>query len=178
VPRELLGKVDLDKLAPYFVDPLLEVLARCRAKGANYYLSLGFRSASAQAKLWAQGRTQPGPVVTNAGPFESWHCYGLAADCVRDADMVKVGLQPAWASAGYDLLRDECAKLGLQAGLTRANGSRWDEGHVQFPVHELTGKAEIVLSRGLKPVFLSGADETAGLRAAWDEFAKILPSKP
>lgn len=40
----------------------------------------GLRSWSQQASLFAQGRTKPGRIVTNARPGSSWHNYGLAID--------------------------------------------------------------------------------------------------
>jgi peptidoglycan L-alanyl-D-glutamate endopeptidase CwlK len=42
----------------------------------------GYRSLERQAELYAQGRTTPGPKVTNAKPGYSWHNYGLAVDFV------------------------------------------------------------------------------------------------
>lgn len=40
----------------------------------------GLRSYQQQAALYAQGRTKPGKIVTNARPGSSWHNYGLAID--------------------------------------------------------------------------------------------------
>ena len=40
----------------------------------------GLRSWQQQAALYAQGRTKPGRIVTNARPGSSWHNYGLAID--------------------------------------------------------------------------------------------------
>ena len=42
-----------------------------------------FRTPHRQANLYAQGRTKPGRRVSNAGPWKSYHQYGLAADFVR-----------------------------------------------------------------------------------------------
>lgn len=50
----------------------------------QYGLDVGvnseYRSPEQQASLYAQGRTAPGPVVTNAPPGSSYHNYGAAAD--------------------------------------------------------------------------------------------------
>jgi peptidoglycan L-alanyl-D-glutamate endopeptidase CwlK len=43
-------------------------------------ITQGFRSMDEQAKLYAQGRTAPGHIVTNARPGTSYHNYGLAVD--------------------------------------------------------------------------------------------------
>lgn len=40
----------------------------------------GLRTFEEQAALYAQGRTKPGPIVTNAKPGHSYHSYGLAID--------------------------------------------------------------------------------------------------
>jgi peptidoglycan LD-endopeptidase CwlK len=46
----------------------------------------GLRSWNEQDRLYAQGRTTPGKVITNCPGGHSWHCYGLAVDvCPNDA---------------------------------------------------------------------------------------------
>lgn len=45
-----------------------------------------YRSPQRQAMLFAQGRTQPGPIVTKARPWSSFHQYGLACDFVLFLD--------------------------------------------------------------------------------------------
>ena len=49
-------------------------------KGVKVEVISGLRSWSAQAALYAQGRTKPGKIVTKARPGSSWHNYGLAID--------------------------------------------------------------------------------------------------
>lgn len=41
----------------------------------------GLRNWEDQAKLYAQGRTAPGDIVTDAPPGHSMHEFGLAVDC-------------------------------------------------------------------------------------------------
>ena len=59
-------------------------IAECQilAKAYNYeYKAIsGNRSWQEQAKIYAQGRTAPGKVVTNAKPGYSNHNYGIAVD--------------------------------------------------------------------------------------------------
>ncbi|MCA0980022.1 MULTISPECIES: M15 family metallopeptidase [Exiguobacterium] len=45
-------------------------------------LTSGYRSAKEQNALYAQGRSEPGQVVTNAKAGQSYHNYGLAVDFV------------------------------------------------------------------------------------------------
>lgn len=52
----------------------------CEAEGVSIEVISGCRSWAQQAALYAQGRTKPGRICTNAKPGSSWHNYGLAID--------------------------------------------------------------------------------------------------
>ncbi|MFH1387467.1 MAG: M15 family metallopeptidase [bacterium] len=52
------------------------------ARKINAYLFCGVRTFEEQAGLYAQGRSKPGIIITNAGPGYSYHNYGLAIDVV------------------------------------------------------------------------------------------------
>ncbi len=164
-PTSLVSRIDLDLLYPPFRDTWLEVIGRCKDRGKHYYASLGYRTFPEQAKLYFQGRTTPGAIVTNAGPGLSLHNYGCATDNIRDGDLVKVGLQPAWDSAGYDTLREVGESLGLQVGILKRDGGRWDEGHCQLNFAALGLKEYDVL------LLLKKAAENAlkgeELKASW-----------
>lgn len=43
-------------------------------------ITTGLRLGSEQARLYAQGRTTPGAIVTHSPPGYSWHEFGLAFD--------------------------------------------------------------------------------------------------
>jgi peptidoglycan L-alanyl-D-glutamate endopeptidase CwlK len=86
------------------------------------------RTPEEQAKLYAQGRTAPGKVVTNADGTKkkSEHQEGLAADLtVFDKNGKKVDSKKVW---------DMIGKIAEEEGLTW--GGRWkspyDPGHVQL----------------------------------------------
>lgn len=49
-------------------------------------MTSGYRSHEEQAKLYAKGRTAPGPKVTNARAGSSMHNYGLAFDICLELD--------------------------------------------------------------------------------------------
>ncbi|HEX5170960.1 MAG TPA: M15 family metallopeptidase, partial [Cyclobacteriaceae bacterium] len=51
--------------------------------GIQLRITQGFRSIEEQDALYAQGRTTPGEVVTNARGGQSYHNYGLAFDVVE-----------------------------------------------------------------------------------------------
>lgn len=59
----------------------------------------GLRSLDEQGKLYAQGRTIPGPIVTNAPPGSSAHNYGCATDWAYFENGILVWLDshdPKW----------------------------------------------------------------------------------
>lgn len=85
----------------------------------------GYRSPQRQDALAALG-----PGVTNAAAFQSWHQYGLAADCafLRDGKLV-ISEKDPWALRGYQLYGQVAESLGLTWG------GRWkmmDFGHTEL----------------------------------------------
>jgi hypothetical protein len=52
--------------------------------GIMLRVTQGLRSRSEQADLFAQGRTKPGPIITQLEV--SYHCFGLAFDVVEIKD--------------------------------------------------------------------------------------------
>lgn len=50
-------------------------------EGLEYKVICGARTYDQQSDLYAQGRTKPGKIVTNAKPGYSFHNFGLAVDC-------------------------------------------------------------------------------------------------
>lgn len=88
-------------------------------QGVSVEVISGLRSWQAQAALYAQGRTKPGPIVTNAKPGSSWHNYGLAIDL----GLFKAGKyldesSPAQADKIYAEIGKIAAKHGIEWGGT------------------------------------------------------------
>jgi peptidoglycan LD-endopeptidase CwlK len=69
-------------LHPIFREKARELLELLAAEGIPFRLFEGFRSPERQQYLYEQGRTRPGPIVTYARPWSSYHQYGLAGDFV------------------------------------------------------------------------------------------------
>jgi peptidoglycan L-alanyl-D-glutamate endopeptidase CwlK len=93
--------------------------------GYDMALLEGYRSPERQNTLAAMGTG-----VTNAAAFQSWHQYGLAADCafLRDGKLVISESDP-WAMRGYQLYGEVAESLGLTWG------GRWkmmDFGHTEL----------------------------------------------
>lgn len=149
MPTDLVARINLDQLYLPFVTRMLDMLAACRARGADYYAISGYRSPQEQMQLYFQGRTnKDGPIVTNARAFESAHNFGLAVDFVRDGHLDRRGLQPDYRPESYVILGEEAARVGLEWG------GRWrfvDLPHVQWPGWVRTAE----LAR-LKPHFEAG----------------------
>ena len=94
--------------------------------GYDMVLIEGYRSPQRQSALAALG-----PSVTRAGPFESYHQFGLAADCafLRDGRIV-ISEKDPWAMAGYEHYGQVARSLGLVWG-GDWHGLR-DLGHVEL----------------------------------------------
>lgn len=93
--------------------------------GYDMALLEGYRSPARQDLL-----AQMGGAVTNARAFQSWHQYGLAADCAfwRDGKLV-ISEKDPWAMRGYRLYGEVAEQLGLTWG------GRWkmmDFGHTEL----------------------------------------------
>ena len=103
----------------------MEFVERCNTMGWRVLVHQGRRTWAEQAALYAQGRTAPGPIVTNAKAGQGYHNYGLAIDFVA---MDKAG-QPMWKLTPWEMLGEVGEKLGLEWG------GRWkkpDEPHLQL----------------------------------------------
>jgi hypothetical protein len=87
---ELIGRLTPKKNYPKYPDtlrPLVQrkadqLVAAFDAVGIPIRIVEGVRSCERQDKLYAQGRTEPGNIVTNARCGESLHQYGVAVDFV------------------------------------------------------------------------------------------------
>lgn len=103
---------NLDHLAPAFRDKAKAVIAGCIARGIDLLVTCTARSNAEQAALYAQGRTQPGPIVTHAQAGQSAHNYGLAMDCYPMHNG-KPDLAGTFAE-GWKVYGEEAEKAGLE----------------------------------------------------------------
>jgi hypothetical protein len=74
--------------------------------GKKIKITDGYRTFAEQNKLYAQGRTTAGKIVTNAKGGQSYHNYGLAFDCYFTNNGVidfKTPITPAIAQIGQEL---------------------------------------------------------------------------
>jgi len=68
------------KVQQVFRNWIAECQILAKAHGYEYKAISGNRTWEEQAKIYAQGRTAPGKIVTNARPGFSNHNYGIAVD--------------------------------------------------------------------------------------------------
>jgi peptidoglycan LD-endopeptidase CwlK len=155
---------DKSLLYPPFAEQLRYFESRLAAAKLPFYLYMGLRTFECQDELYAQGRTLPGKIVTNARGGDSLHNYGLAADFVLDGVPEKPGIQWSWdtkADFNADGRNDwmQMGEIAESSGLEW--GGRWkrlpDLPHVQN-TYGLT-LAEI------KEIYRSGH----GIKAVWSE---------
>ncbi|GAE07792.1 M15 family metallopeptidase [Paenibacillus sp. JCM 10914] len=68
------------ELHPYVLKQKNELVRLTEEKGITIIISDGYRSHEEQTRIYNQGRTTGGSIVTNAKAGESLHNYGLAID--------------------------------------------------------------------------------------------------
>jgi peptidoglycan L-alanyl-D-glutamate endopeptidase CwlK len=115
-------------LDPAFSQRMLLVFRIMKERhGYDMAILEGYRSPERQNALAAAG-----PSVTNAKAFQSYHQFGLAADCafLRDGKLV-ISEKDPWAMRGYRLYGEVAESVGLTWG------GRWtmmDFGHTELRV--------------------------------------------
>ncbi len=120
-------KTILSQLKSPVAKRAVELLTVAQADGIELAITSGHRSNEEQARLYAQGRTAPGPIVTGAKPGTSWHNHRLAFDV---APLNAAG-KPHWPN---DLgLWERIGRHGESVGLSW--GGRWtkpDRPHFEY----------------------------------------------
>lgn len=85
-----IDKVSIDrimKLHPLVRFEILHLMKQCYKSNVKIRVVQGLRTIAEQDALYAQGRTKPGPIVTNAKGGYSNHNYGLSIDfCLLNAN--------------------------------------------------------------------------------------------
>lgn len=149
--------MDTKNLHPIVKDLMNKFVETCKQKGINVIITQGFRSKAEQDALYAQGRTKPGSVVTNAKGGQSNHNYGLAFDfaLLQNGKVTWDSRDKRWAIAGM---------IGESLGLEW--GGRWkqfiDLPHLEF----MFGLTINDLIKGKRPpnvIKIKGPSELKGL---------------
>jgi peptidoglycan L-alanyl-D-glutamate endopeptidase CwlK len=141
----------LATLHPLLAERGTRLLEQCAATGLALMVTQGLRSMAEQDALYAQGRTAPGKIVTNARAGQSYHNFGLAFDVLVLDAMGKADWSPAnpgWRQAGV-----------VGEDLDLEWGGRWT-GLVDLPHFQYTGGVTLERCRSLF---------SSGLRSVWAE---------
>ena len=77
---------DIKQLHPRLQDKIAELKALCKKENLNIGIGECFRSVAEQDALYAQGRTAPGSIITNAkgSTYSSQHQWGIAFDFFKN----------------------------------------------------------------------------------------------
>lgn len=158
-------QIDRDplKLHPIMRNAMEEVLRECEAEALPFKVFEAYRYPQRQSRLYQQGRGTPGPVVTRAKPWESYHQYGLACDFVL---FINGGW--SWDAAGaFAQHWTRLTEIGQMYGL---EGLSFEKPHLQVAGLELSQ-----LQAGSYP---GGGDATweDNLREALQNFPMINPT--
>jgi peptidoglycan L-alanyl-D-glutamate endopeptidase CwlK len=141
---------DLSELAPGFRAAVEAAIEECHRLGYDVVVFEARRTEERQAYLYAQGRTRPGAIVTNAADaLHGWHFFGLAVDVISKSREWSVP-EEWWRDVGEIFERHGCDWAG-----------RWkrpDTPHMQW------GALKPSPSDRARSLYASG-----GLEAVWRE---------
>lgn len=123
----------IDKLHPRMREYARMLLDRCSEKKIYIRFTDTLRTYDEQNKLYEQGRTTPGKIVTNARGGYSWHNYGLALDfCLLKPDLKSVKWDRQVDFNGDDE-PDWMTVVLIAKGLGFEWGGDWEGKKVDFP---------------------------------------------
>lgn len=125
-----------------------------KSNGIEVLITCTYRSNNEQANIYAQGRTEPGRIVTWAKPGQSKHnatINGRPASGAFDVVPLRHG-KPVWGTAGNGIDEDPAddetddleawqriGEIGEAVGLEWAG--RWSKGKREFPHFQMKGDA-------------------------------------
>lgn len=119
----------LEDLLPQVRTRVEAFIKAADTEGIDLLVTSTYRDNASQDALYAQGRTQPGRIVTNARAGQSFHNYRCAVDVVpiRNGKAIWDVKDPVWQRVGA---------LGKAAGLEWAGD--WKRFR-EFPHFQYTG---------------------------------------
>ena len=139
----MINSRSLDDLLPQVKSRVEAFIAACKAEGIDLLVTSTYRDNESQNALYAQGRTTPGKIVTNAKAGQSFHNFRCAVDVVP-----LVAGKPRWDVK--DEVWQKIGKLGKAAGLEWAGD--WKRFR-EYPHFQYTGGFALAqLQQGAKIV--------------------------
>jgi len=153
----------LAELQPHVEKAALAALAQAEKEGLDILITQGLRTYAEQDALYAQGRTKPGKIVTNARGGQSYHNFGLAFDYV----LIENG-KAVW---------EVNSKWKRFASICKAKGFEWGgdwKSFKDYPHLQMTGGLSLAECRAKWPGGWKGESNGGGSMYKADD---ILPLK-
>lgn len=141
----------LNGLNPIVRQAAEELIVRTYNTGVPIVITQGLRTIAYQDQLYAQGRTAPGKIVTNAKGGQSFHNFGLAIDF---ALLMPDGRAVSWGTyrdGDKDGQRDWLEVASIGKGLGFEWGGDW-KSFLDLPHFQMTfGLSTAQLRSGAQP---------------------------
>jgi peptidoglycan L-alanyl-D-glutamate endopeptidase CwlK len=138
----MISSRNLDDLLPAVKERVEKFLNAAKDAGIDLLVTSTYRDNESQNALYAQGRTAPGKIVTNAKAGQSFHNYRCAVDIVP-----LVNGKPVWDTS-YQIWQT-VGKLGKDAGLEWAGD--WVT-FKEFPHFQYTGGLNLAQLQSSKKI--------------------------
>lgn len=133
-------------LYPPVAERARQLVEKCREIEIEIVITSTYRDYEAQERLYVQGRTLPGQIVTYNKAGSSWHNWNRAFDFVPILNG-----KPVWSIRGYD--KDVYMKVG-QIG--ESLGLEWGGSWPRHPEYEhfqdTTGKTIYLMKKAADSV--------------------------
>jgi len=119
---------------PIVKEKVLDIIEKAYSEGIYVLITDGYRSIEEQNELYAQGRTKPGSIVTNAKGGQSNHNFGIAVDfCLTNKE----------GTAAYWTVNADWKRV---AAIAKSMGFEWGGNWTSFkdnPHLEYTGEITV-----------------------------------
>lgn len=150
-----ISEAHLQSVIPSLTQKTRQMAVMLEQEGIIIHVTQGLRTWDEQEKLYQQGRTTPGKIVTNAPAGSSYHNFGLAVDLVP----LESAGKPDW-NAEHPIWKRLIA-VGESVGLV--SGSEW-KTFPDWPHFQYTGRFPASPNQELRDIFKNG-----GLQRVWQE---------
>jgi peptidoglycan L-alanyl-D-glutamate endopeptidase CwlK len=122
----MINSRSLDDLHPKVKVLCQKFIDECKTQGIDVIITSTYRDKESQSALYAQGRTAPGKIVTNANAGDSFHNYRVAFDFCPI-----VNGKAQWENLA---LFKQCGLIGQNLGLDWAGNwkSFKESAHLQY----------------------------------------------
>jgi peptidoglycan LD-endopeptidase CwlK len=151
----------IEKAHPLVRTELLDICKELDDRGLTVRFTDVYRSIAEQDELYAQGRTKPGSIVTNARGGQSYHNYGLAIDFCLLKKTSDGTVQVVW-DREIDLNSNDMADWTEVVFVFKYFGWSWGGDWSSFKDYPHFEKSFGLTSRQLKEIHDNGQVDVNG----------------